>query len=182
MCIRDRSWGCTELPGLIYTGEACDMRAQISVQYMYEIDSRIETDWDVMWGAQGYFDTTPKPHAKFTKITYMQNVSCTHLGNAEQRDEIKQIGLSAAPAFTGEKRPQNLPVAAAGYNGSDSDGRIWDSRETRKGWGPSIDLGGGGTSLSSEEEVRIPAYYAAELYLNGKGAAELELRLQEDTK
>lgn len=178
----DLSWGCTELPGLIYTGEACDMRAQISVQYMYEIDSRIETDRDVMWGAQGYFDTTPKPHAKFTKITYMQNVSCTHLGNAEQRDEIKQIGLSAAPAFTGEKRPQNLPVAAAGYNGSDSDGRIWDSRETRKGWGPSIDLGGGGTSLSSEEEVRIPAYYAAELYLNGKGAAELELRLQEDTK
>ena len=26
--------GRTESPGLIYTGEACDMRAQISVQYI----------------------------------------------------------------------------------------------------------------------------------------------------
>ena len=76
-----------------------------------------------MWGAQGYFDTTPKKPAwrNLAKAAYMQNVSRTHLGNAAQRDEIKQIGLSAAPAFTGEKRPQNLPVAAAGYNGSDSD-------------------------------------------------------------
>ena len=180
------NWGCTELPGLIYTGEACDMRAQVCLQYMYEVDSWVEpewAEWDTLWESQGYFDTTPKPHAEFNRSAYIQNLSCTHLGTAAEREAIKQVGLSVAPVFEGESYPQNLPMAVADTNGSDSDGRAWQSRGTQRGWGPSIDLGGGGTDFDAEKGVKVPESYAAELYLNGKGAAKLKLQLQEgDTK
>ena len=162
------------------------MRAQVCLQYMYEVDSWVEpewAEWDTLWESQGYFDTTPKPHAEFNRSAYIQNLSCTHLGTAAEREAIKQVGLSVAPVFEGESYPQNLPMAVADTNGSDSDGRAWQSRGTQRGWGPSIDLGGGGTDFDAEKGVKVPESYAAELYLNGKGAAKLKLQLQEgDTK
>ena len=170
---------CPELPGLLYEGEADSMRVQVCLQLLFQPDSRVESEWDVMWGSGGYFDTTPKPDAAFARSLYVQNLRVVHLGSPEERKTIKQVGLSVAPVFAGAERPRNLPMAVAGYNGSDSNGRVWSSQYTEKDWGPQLDLGGGGADLDAEEDVKIPQYYAAELYLNGQGAARLDLALQE---
>lgn len=178
-------WGCLELPGIVYTGTASDIRMDVKVQTVYTVDSTVQTDnSQSLFGAPSYFDTTPKPNAEFTRAARTQSNSITHLGSASQRETIEQIGMSVAPIYPGEKRPDGLPVAIdGGTSGSRSTGESWGSQKNEPGWGPTIEInGGGGGTFDPEHDVPLPEYYVADLYINNELAAQPDLHLQEGVK
>ncbi|MGN0492799.1 MAG: M56 family metallopeptidase [Acutalibacteraceae bacterium] len=175
----DWNWGCTELPGIVYSGTACDIRIDIKVQTLYTVESTEQTDEsNLLLGiATPNFDTTPKPNAEFTRAVRTQSDAVTHLGSQAERDKIEQIGISVAPVYHGEKRPDNL-TEAIGYDcgGNSSTGESWGTKRTELGWGPTIEfnIGGGGTFDPERDDI-ITEYYAADLYINNRLAARLDL-------
>ena len=62
--------------------------------------------------------------------------------------------------------------------GSSTSGENWASRTVKAGWGPKVELNGGGTVVPADMAEELPMYCAAELYLNGEKVAELDLTLQ----
>lgn len=175
-------WGCLELPGIVYTGTASNIRVDVEVQTIYTVESTVQTDnSNFLFGnSTSYFDTTPKPNAEFTRAAIINNESLTHLGTAEDREKIEGLGISIAPVYSGETRPENL-TAAIVYNseGSSNSGESWASQKLIPGWGPIVEIGGGGTTFDAERDVVLPEYYAADLYINNELAAQLDLHLQE---
>lgn len=157
-------WGCLELPGIVYSGFADDFQVDVKVQTVHTV-----------------FDTTPKPNAEFTWAARTQSESLTHLETSEDRDKIEGLGLSVAPVYPGEKRPENLTVPTGEHSGGGSStGEGWYSQKTEPGWGPTIELsGGGGGTFNPERDVLLPGYYVADLYVNNELAAQLDLFLQE---
>lgn len=181
-------WGCLELPGIIYSGTAADFRVDVKVQTVYAVENSVQQDGDYMFGNSiSHFDTTPKPNAEFTRAGITHSKSLIHLGTAEERNRIEGVGLSVAPVYSGEKRPCDL-TAAIGYlsEGVSSNGESWNSQKTESGWGPVVTLNGGGEWAEGIEAIsdpawnaRVPEYYAADLYINNRLAAQLDLYLQE---
>lgn len=175
----DWNWECAELPGIVYSGTACDIQISIKVQTVYTVEDTEQTDEsDLFFGiAAPSFDTTPKPNAEFTRSVRTQSDSVTHLGSQAERDKIEQIGISVAPVYHGEKRPDNL-TEAIGYDcgGNSSTGESWGTKRTELGWGPAIDLNiGSGGTFDPEHDDIITEYYAADLYINNRLAARLDL-------
>ncbi len=175
-------WGCLELPSIVYSGTHSDFRIDAKVQTVYKVESTVQNDNNFFFGnITSYFDTTPKPDAEFTWGARTQSESLTHLGTAEGREKIEGLGLSVAPVYFGEKRPDNL-TAATGYDsgGGSSNGEGWGSQRTEPGWGPAIEINsGGGGTFNPQKDVVLPEYYAADLYINNELAAQLDLHLQE---
>ena len=97
-------WGCVELPGIVYSGVALDIRADVKVQTIYTVENAVQQDnSNYLFGNSSvYFDTTPKPNAAFNKAVRTQSESLTYLGTAEERDKIEGLGLSVAPVYSGE--------------------------------------------------------------------------------
>lgn len=175
------AWGCHGLPAYHYSETACDFLIDISFQTVYEVDNTIVQDTNWFSGTTTSYDLTPKPNAEFSTEAWFQSNTITHLGTEAERDEITQIGLSIARVMEGEIRPE---LFAPGFNvsssGTDNHGASWSNRSLDPGWGPVIaDLGGGSKFEADMDDTHLPAYYAADLYLNNKFAAELTLALQE---
>lgn len=168
----DLNWGCRALPGTVYAGTADGFRAEVTVQTVHCVDNVTVSD-DFFWSSTR-FDTTPKPHAQFDIANQTASLRIVHLGTQTERSSILQLGLSVAPVWQGEAPPQTLHPAT-GYEtfGSGSDGQIWQSRSTEIGWGPTMELTGGGSG--SDPEGPLPQYYAADLYVNDTLRAHMEL-------
>lgn len=178
------TWGCLALPYEVYAGVAADMRAEVLTQTVHTVNSRVSGEDNWLFGSASYFDTTPKPNAAFTSAERIQYLRVTHLGTEAERESITQIGLSIAPVMAGETRPESLTAAVSeSYSHSSSNnGAEWASLRPNSGWGPALELSGGGSSFEANEVPKSPAYYAADLYLNGVLAAEMELYWQEVEK
>lgn len=166
-------WGCAELPGVLYTGEVDDFRITAKVQTIYTVDSTMQSqnDFNFLFGSSSFFDTTPKPNTRFSTAGIIHSSGVLHLGSQEERDLIKRIGLSIAPVYSGEERPTDLIQYLGGYSsgGSSNLGNSWGSKSTKPGWGPYIELAGGGTTFDSNRKFILPEFYVAELDVSGDG-------------
>lgn len=173
-------WGSEELPGMIYTGTASNIRADVKVQTVHIVDNTVQDDtnnW--LLGSGTSFDTTPKPSAKFDLVKTSEDMSCTHLGTEAERESITHIGLSVASVYFGEERPKYLAKAISETSGGSNEGRMWSSCETTPGWGPTIRMSGGGSSFEPTLNTELPLYYVADLYVNKQLFASMDLCLQE---
>ncbi len=170
-------WGCKALPGTLYCGTAQNFRVEVKVQTVYTVDGALRESDDFWIGdSDDVFNTEPNPNADFTNLTRTQDESLTHLGTREERDKIGEIGLSAAPVYPGEKRPDTLRAATENSeSGSSSDGVSWSSQTTEPGWGPTVTFGGGGGTFDPQNDRVLPDYYVADLYIDGKLAERLDL-------
>ena len=174
-------WGCIDLPGIVYSGTHSDFRIDAKVQTVYTVESSVQSDNNnFLFGSTSYFDTTPKPNADFTWAARTQGEIITHLGTAEDRDEIEVLGLSIAPVYAGEQRPKDLTVPTGGHSGgSSSNGESWFSQKTEPGWDPIIKNDGGGGTFDPNRDAVLPEFFAADLYVNDALIAQLDLKLQE---
>lgn len=156
--------GCEELPALVYSGTSGDLRLEIRTQTIHTVSNKNES-------------LVPKPSADFAYSYSHDSVICTHFGTQEQRDKIRQIGVSVSPWVAGETRPDLESAGGAGMTGSSTNGNTWGGRSVEPGWGPSVTVSGGGTGGSGNVlHLQQPECYAADLYINGKKAEQLELR------
>lgn len=174
-------WGVHSLPGWVYSGTACGVQVDVKVQTVYGIDNTVteETAHSFLFGTTTHFDSTPKPDAQFDWERYMHVAACTHLGTQAERDAITQIGVSFAPMAEGDPMP-HLPAAHGDGGGGSSEGKSWQGSTPEPGWGPTIEMGGGGISGDADPtDCDLPDAYGAYLYINKEKAAELILTLQE---
>lgn len=173
------AWGCKELPGIVYAGEANGFRIENVFQTMHVMASPVTVQGQPSITFNSRYDMTPKPNGEFTEVTEMQYAYCTYLGSEEEKAAIRQIGVSVAPVYEGEARSEDLRVPyGADMGGSSNTGEHWANKTVKLGWGPTVELNGGGTVLPADMAEKRPMYYAAELYLNGEKVAELDLMLQ----
>ena len=173
-------WGCSELPSTVYADTADDIRVEQKMQTVHEVDNTVQsTNDNWLIGSFSFFDTTAKPNAEFLTAYYNYESYCTHVGTQEERDQIRMIGISVVPVFADEELPEimqedyDTPYVSGSSNGTSS-----CSRAVEKGWGPTVFLGGGGSS-GMENEI-LPEYYAVNLFLNGKLSYKMNLQLQNE--
>ncbi len=175
-------WGVEELPSYVYSGTAENFRVEVHFQKSVVVDNTIQQTSGTSWffGPTTTFDTVPKPGAQFDEIYHSLWSQCIFLGTEEEKTAITHLGLSVAPMDAGEERPSLQPLGIGSGGGSSSTGECWSSRSLDPDWGPivSMDGGGSGGHLSTDDFL-LPDSFAADLYINGKKAAELTLRLQE---
>lgn len=173
------AWGCMELPGNVYTDTVGKLRVDVKVQTVYTVDNLEETD--LIWGRSASYDMDPKPHARFGRAAKTLSKQVTHSGTQPERDEISGLGVSVAPVYRGEDPPKELaPAGGYGSGGGDNLGNSWAAQKTEPGWGPSMELGGGGGgTFDPEKKPELPAYFVADLYVDGLFYARTELYPQE---
>lgn len=175
-------WGAADLPAYIYSAEAENFRVEVQVQTIHVVDNTVqeENDMSFLFGANTYFDTTPKPHAEFTWVRYSRANVCTHLGTQEERDRINHLGLSITQVAEGAQRPVLSEPQHAEGTGSSNDGTGWTSVSLKDGWEPVLYMNGSGSSGDADFiNAQLPDGFAVDLYINGEKAAELDLTLQE---
>ena len=172
------NWGCPELSGILYSATYEEFLVELREQTVYEVDNWLRGSG--FFGGYSSFDLTPKPNAEFSKVSVSHYEKLIHLGTQEQRDEITYLGVGFAPAMPGEEPPDRAHVGSQNGSGSSSDGSSWVNHPLEPGWGPVVDLLGGGSGYSADDYPQErPLYYLAELYLNGRYTAALELLPQE---
>ena len=184
---RDSSlgWGCFELPSQIYAADGAGFRVEIHHQTVSVVDNTVESNSGVNWafghsGSYFNYDLRPKPDAKFSAVHSTDRAVLTWLGNEEEKDTIRSLGISYCCVMEGEERPGLQYAGAGNGGGSSSDGRSWGSTTLKPGWDPVQHMHGGGSSFPySLADTNPIDYYAADLYINGTLAAELDLCLQE---
>lgn len=159
-------WGCAGLPGHIYSGVLEDFRVDIEVQTVYTLDNN---------------NSSPDPNAKLVTESMSETKSCTHLGTAEEREDITYIGLSILTIDEERKSgTQSDPSYGKYTTGTFRDDADWTSRATIPGWGPTIDLGGGGFRQAADiDNLYLPYYFDVELHINDKVIGTVELHPQE---
>ena len=173
------AWGCTGLPGLIYSGESHDFRIEVKYQTVHTVDSTKTNQSDLWFMSSSYYDTVPKPNAEFSNAAMSHSITGIYLGDEDKKDSITHIKLSTEPVYAGEERPANLYHEDGEYvSGGSSTGAHWISRKLDSGWDSTITLGGGGSTFSPNDLIH-PEYFAADLYLNLQKVAELDLVLRE---
>lgn len=180
------AWGCLGLPGITYTGESHDFRVEITFQTIHTVDSTVFNQNEIWFMSNSYYDTTPKPNAEFTSASRSQSTKCIYIGDYANKDLITQIGLSVAPVYEGEERPANLRDPSEGTSkpigdmmvGGSNTGEQWVSKKLNPGWNSIITMDGGGGSTDPTKDVEHPEYFVADLYLNNKKVANLDLTLQ----
>ena len=173
------AWGCKELPGIVYAGEAEAFRIENMLQTVHVMASPVTVPGQPSITFNSRYDTTPKPNGAFTEVTEMQYIKCTYMGSDAQRDKIKQIGISLVPVYEGDNRPKIVASAIGGdKSGTSNTGEQWSSKTLKSGWGPTVELGGGGSSGSPDVMEGLPVFYAASFYLNNEKVAEPDLMLQ----
>ena len=177
------SWGASELPSLIFSATAADFRVEVQVQTVHFVDNTVTDDspTNLFFGTATSYDLTPKPHAEFDWIQYSAENVCIHLGTQEQRDSIDRLGLSIIPKTAEEDHPR-LQVPHGDHTvTSSSDGENWTSCHMEDGWGPVANMNGSGSSGPGDlyGTDLFPFGFAADLYINGEKAAELDLTLEE---
>lgn len=173
------NWECWELPSLRYVGRYEDFEIEMRVQTVYDVDNWVYSSG--FFGGSSSFDLTPKPNAEFSQVAISQNKTITHLGTQEQRDEITHIGLGYEPVMEGEEPPDKTEIYKHQASSSSStDGSSWSNRTMDPGWGPVLDLLGGGSKFPADIYLEVlPEYYFADLYINHQYITSLDLVLQE---
>jgi hypothetical protein len=172
----DLAWGCRELPAIVYTGTYEDFRIDIRYQTVWTVENFVYSS-NGFWGSSASFDTKPKPNAEFSETVQSQSYILTHLGTQEQRDSIQWIGVSLDRVMDGEAEPEMMPLDPGSFvSGGSSDGQAWINRPLSEGWGPYLDLYGGGSTIPADPDRRVlPAYYAVELYVNNEFVTFMKL-------
>lgn len=173
------NWECWELPSLHYCAAYEEYEIELQVQTVYNVDNWIYSNG--FFGSSSSFDLTPKPNAEFSQVAISQNKSITHLGTQAQRDEITHIGLGFEPVMPGEEPPDRTEIYThQGSSSSSTDGSSWSNRTMDPGWGPVLDLLGGGSKFPAKMyPTELPEYYFVELYVNHEFVTSLNLTLQE---
>ncbi len=181
-------YGCNKLPATTYTGTQKNYKIDIIFQTIYIIDNQTEItnggDFSSLFAPAWRFNSQPILNAKFSKVYDNHESSLTHLGTQEERDTVNRIGVSVASVYPGQERPDELKPAIGCQNihSSSSDGTIFSTTSVEPGWGPTVQLsgGGGGGTFSHLLSVNTPEYYVADLYINNELYAQLDLHLQEE--
>ena len=171
-------WGCIDLPGDIYVGEAANMRAEVKSQTVCVVNNKIQnSDLGFIFPNTAFYDMKPKPHAEFEYMTCANRTSLVHLGTQSERDTIWQTGLSSMAVYGDEERPALAPAASGSLTSSSTDGSFIMSAERKPGWGPiALVGGGGGHTYWGDTEIHAgPEYYAADLYINGKLVGSIDM-------
>ena len=172
-------WGCRELPAYSYEDTARDFRTEISLQKCFVVENTVQVDNGWFFGTSSRFDTVPKPDAQFDLVYWNSWSGLTYLGSREEKETIRQLGLSGGPVWTEGERP-DLTEAAGDGGGSSNHGDFWFSTSVQGDWGPEVPTNGGGTTREyNEDSFTLPAYYAVDLYINGEKAAQLTLHQKE---
>lgn len=173
------NWECWELPSLRYVGRYEDFEIEMRVQTVYDVDNWVYSSG--FFGGSSSFDLTPKPNAEFSQVAISQNKTITHLGTQEQRDEITHIGLGYEPVMEGEEPPDKTEIYKHQASSiSSTDGSSWSNRTMDSGWGPVLDLLGGGSKFPADMYLEeLPEYYFSDLYINHQYITSLDLVLQE---
>lgn len=171
-------WGSRAFPSYLYTATAADFRVDIQYQQSFAVDNTIVNDGQqsLFFGNTVTFDTVPKPDAEFARVYQSSLVTCTYIGDDAGKADITELGITAVPMDDPENRPE-LPSVSNGFYSS-SDGTISNSGylDGETDWDPVIDMGGsGGTAVYEKPANKLPACFAAELYINGEPVAELTL-------
>ncbi len=166
-----------DTPCQVYSGEAGDVQVTVYHRTRFEVDNTVETESQSYWffGPTTYFDTVPKPNAEFSVIHWTYEVYLTWLGSEEGKDAVYALGISVAPVSDSEESPSLRDPGLGNTSVSSSDGTARACKVMVRGWGPTILMVGSGSDVDSDDSM-APDYYAADLYLNGQLAAELELR------
>ncbi|MBQ8566365.1 MAG: hypothetical protein IJ445_02120 [Clostridia bacterium] len=173
------AWGCIDLPFITYVGEANDIKIEVTYQTVHIVDNKRNLNNDFLFGVSSNYDLTLKPNAEFSEANRSNYSICTYLGDESEMNNITHIGLSFAPVFKGEMRPDNLMVPSGDHKTTSSTtGEQCVSMKLYPDWGPTLTMDGGGGGFNFED-VERPEYYAADLYLNNEKVASLDLLLQE---
>lgn len=172
----DLGWGCRELPAVIYTGTYENYQIDVRYQTVWTVDNYVWSS-NGFWGSSASFDTKPKPNAEFSETVQSQSYVLTHLGTQEERDGIQWIGVSLARVMEGDAEPEMMALEHNSFvSGGSSSGQAWINRPLSEGWGPYLDLHGGGSTIPADPDSRVlPAYYAAELYINNEFVTFMKL-------
>ena len=177
-------YGCIDLPATTYTDTVSDYKVDILFQTIYMVDNKIENN-DVFSSIRGNsYSYIPKPNAEFSDAYDNHETNLTHLGTQEERDLINKIGISVAPVYPGQERPDELTPAVGcdNFSSSSSDGSSRAVSDVTVGWGPELSLsgGGGGGPFDGLLNTKAPEYYVADLYINNELYTQMELHLQEE--
>lgn len=173
------AWGDSDLPGITYSGEAKNMKVELVLQTVHTVDNTVtdQNGWSFL--ANSYFDTTPKPNAEFAWVHHGTQLLCSHTGSETEKRSIEHLGLSTAPVYKDGSRPALTVPSDHGYQvSSSSTGEFCVSKKLYPSWGPTLTIDGGGSSGEPKKKIEFPEYFAADLYINGAKAAELDLVLQ----
>ena len=130
-----------------------------------------------MFGPSTSFNTVPRPRDQFTGVRWYQGISCTYVGDPADKDGLTQLGLSVMPMDDPEERPKMRSSAGTHGSGGSSTGESWGGQSLEGDWGPTVHMGGNGSSdvYDPDTSFDLPLCYAADLYINGEKAAELTL-------
>ncbi|MBR7161870.1 MAG: hypothetical protein IKD07_05595, partial [Clostridia bacterium] len=173
---RNLLYGCIGLPGITYTGKADNFQIVTMYQTVHTVESAEPNTAESQFFSNSDNGKAPIPNAKFTFAARGHSAKAVYLGMEEDKDTITKFGLSLSPVYEGEKRPSKLkePPVENGGGGSNS-GEQWFSKTLNAGWNPVISIDSGGGSTDPEQKVEHPQYYAADLYINGKKTATVDL-------
>ena len=167
--------GCTELPGTSYTAEFGDFLVEVVVQTIHTVDSTVTKQQPLLSWSTSSFDTVPKPHAEFTHAYVSNHTFLHYVGPEERRTNYTRVGVSYEPWYEGEERPTDMMVPTGVSSGGSNTGASWTSNRLSPGWESPVEVLGGSQSIDPEVEIRYPASYAADFYINDRKVAELDL-------
>ena len=174
------SWGCKGLPSVCYRAETADFRVEVFCQVNEQIDNRVEQpSGSFLFPSSVRRETVPRPDAEFDRASVFEWSRVTYLGDPGKKELYTSLGLSYAPWRDGADRPklEELRGRPEIFGGSSSNGSCWTAIALEPGWNDIQEPGGGGTTAPVEEveELFLPGFYAARLYLNGQPVADLIL-------
>jgi hypothetical protein len=161
---QDLQWGCMELPGFCYIGNAAGFDTEVVMQTIY---------WSDFHG-----DTTPDATMNFLVSSNMTHTTLTHTGTEEDRESIEHLGVTVAPLYKRSEMEKPIQeMNEATYLGS-----YMTEEESimEEDWGPVVEIGGGGSTMSPAQNLKIPPFFRAQLMINQELAADFELVLQEE--
>ena len=165
------AYGCDELPSFRYEAQAEDFTVSVRYQTAFTVDSYVQTGSGFF--SSSSFDLTPQPHGEFTAQDG-STLYVVYTGDPADKGQIASVGVSAAPIWEDEARPELQHAGWGSSGGSGSDGSLWGSRSLGGSWNDALTLAGGGTYYDPADLTR-PAAFAADFYLNNEKTAELTL-------
>lgn len=173
------NWECWALPCYRYVGETEDFRIEIQHQTVHEVEN-----WSYesgFFGSTQLFDRTPKPNAVFSQVAVSHNGKVFHLGTQEERNAMSHLGIGVERVMPGEEPPERTEIYYHQSSSSSSgDGSGWSNRTLEEGWGPALNLYGGGSKFPPDSDSsELPEYYFIDLYIDRKYATSLRLTLEE---
>ena len=162
-------------PFCTYAAEYGDFRLEMKQWYSYLVTSWSQPGENVYIGGYtwGTFNTFPQPDGAFDK-NLSKNLYAVYIGDEADKEKYNylHIGAVSKPWVAGAARPYFQHYSGLGdVSGSSNQGECFGFRQLGADWNnPVFICGSGGYGVDEQ-----PDRYAADFYLNGSKAAELEL-------